>query len=133
MEIAEFLEGHAAVSCVHHPSLASHAQHDRAARLFEGFGGMLSFELAGGVQTAENFLGALTIPAVAASLGGAESLIVRPAAAIHGALSPEERAKSGVTDGLIRFSVGLEGTSDLIADLEQALEAATATPSVAKG
>ena len=132
VEIAEFLEEHAAVSRVHHPSLASHAQHDRAARLFEGFGGMLSFELAGGVRTAEDFLGALTIPAVAASLGGAESLIVRPATASHGALSPEERAKSGITDGLIRFSVGLEGSSDLIADLEQALEAAAATPSVAK-
>ena len=93
---------------------------------------MLSFELEDGVQSAEDFLTVLTIPAVAVSLGGAESLIVRPAAAIHGALSPEERANSGITDGLIRFSVGLEGTADLIADLERALDAATAMLSVSK-
>ena len=124
MEIARFLEAHPAVYKVNHPSLESHAQHERASRLFEGFGGMLSFELANGVTAAEDFLAALTIPAVAASLGGAESLIVRPAAAIHGALSPEERARSGVSDELIRFSVGLEGTADLIADLNQALDAA---------
>jgi cystathionine beta-lyase/cystathionine gamma-synthase len=83
---------------------------------------MLSFEVKGGVEGAERFLSQLTIPAVAASLGGAESLIVRPAAAVHGALTPEERARSGIRDGLIRFSVGLEDPSDLIADLERALE-----------
>ncbi len=66
--------------------------------------------------------GRLTIPVVAASLGGAESLIVRPAAAIHGALPPEERARSGITDTLIRFSVGLEDPADLLQDLESALE-----------
>ena len=89
-----------------------------------GFGGMISFELHGGVDAAETFLAAVTLPAIAASLGGAESLMVRPAAAVHGALTPEERQRSGVTDGLIRFSVGLEGTDDLLEDILQALNAA---------
>jgi len=119
--IAEFLEGHPGVARVHYPGLESHAQHERAARLLDGFGGMLGFELKGGVETAEAFLAKLTIPAHAASLGGAESLIVRPAAAIHGALKPEERAQSGISDTLIRFFVGLENVEDLIQDLENAL------------
>ena len=85
----------------------------------------MAFELHGGMEAAEAFLGALRFPAVAASLGGAESLIVRPAAAVHGALSPEDRARSGVSDGLIRFSVGLEGTEDLCADIAEALESSS--------
>jgi cystathionine beta-lyase/cystathionine gamma-synthase len=121
--IAEFLEGHPRVSTVNYPGLASHAQHERAARLFDGFGGMLSFELMGGVEEAEKFLSRLTLPAHAASLGGAESLIVRPAAATHGGVDPEERARSGITDTLIRFSVGLEDADDLLRDLEEALKA----------
>jgi cystathionine beta-lyase/cystathionine gamma-synthase len=83
---------------------------------------MMSFELGGDLGVAEAFLAALTLPTVAASLGGAESLIVRPAAAVHSGLSPEERARSGVGDGLIRFSVGLEDAGDLIRDLDAALE-----------
>lgn len=122
--IAAFLESHPAVARVHYPGLASHRQHERAARLLDGYGGMLAFEMRGGVEPAERFLSRLTIPIVAVSLGGGESLIIRPAAAIHGDLSPEERARSGITDGLMRFSIGLEGAEDLIADLEQALEAA---------
>jgi cystathionine beta-lyase/cystathionine gamma-synthase len=119
--IAQFLEAHPAVAKVHYPGLESHAQHERAARLLDGFGGMLSFELEGGVEDAEDFLARLTIPAHAASLGGAESLIVRPSAATHGALSAEERARSGISETLIRFSVGLEDAEDLIQDLTQAL------------
>ena len=84
---------------------------------------MVAFEVKGGVEAAERFMSRLAIPVVAVSLGGAESLIIRPAAAIHGELSPEERARSGITDGLIRFSVGLEDAPDLLADLKQALEA----------
>ena len=82
---------------------------------------MLSFELKGGVERALHFLGALTIPTHAASLGGVESLAVRPAVATHGGLSAQERARSGISDGLIRFSVGLEDVEDLTADLDQAL------------
>ena len=121
LRLAEFLEGHDKVAKVNYPGLKSHPQHARAARLFEGFGGMLSFELVGGVAAANAFLSKLTIPAHAASLGGVESLAVRPAAATHGAVSPEERARSGISDALIRFSVGLEDVEDLIQDLDQAL------------
>jgi len=123
--IAAALSAHPSVEKVNYPGLASHPQHERATRLLDGYGGMMSFELAGGLEAAEVFLAALTLPAVAASLGGAESLIVRPAAAVHSALTAEERAESGISDGLIRFSVGLEGTEDLLADLEAALDSAT--------
>jgi len=119
--LARLLEAHPAVETVHYPGLESHAQHERAARLFDGFGGMMAFELVGGVESAEAFMDALDIPVVAASLGGPESLVVRPAAAIHSGLSAEERAKSGVSEGLIRFSVGLEAIEDLEADLTAAL------------
>ena len=119
--LAALLEAHAAVSVVHYPGLASHAQHERAARLFDGFGGMMSFELEGGVDAAEAFMSALTIPMVAASLGGPESLVVRPAAAIHAGLSAEERARAGIRDDLIRFSTGLESSEDLAADFAGAL------------
>ena len=119
--VAAFLESHPAVARVSYPGLASHPQHERASRLLDGFGGMLAFEMKGGLEPAESFLSSLAIPIVAVSLGGGESLIVRPAAAIHGDLSPEERARSGITDGVMRFSIGLEGAEDLIADLEQAL------------
>jgi cystathionine beta-lyase/cystathionine gamma-synthase len=120
--IAAELSAHPAVRVVHHPSLPAHPQHERARRLLDVWGGMMSFELAGGLQAAETFLAKVRLPAVAASLGGAESLIVRPAAAVHSALTAEERAKTGISDGLIRFSVGLEGTDDLVADLRQALD-----------
>ncbi len=120
--IAASLAEHPAVKSVNYPGLETHPQHERASKLLDGYGGMMSFELHGGLEAAEAFLGAVQLPAVAASLGGAESLIVRPAAAVHSGLSPEERARSGVTDGLIRFSVGLEGTEDLLADLHMALE-----------
>ncbi|WP_423928251.1 trans-sulfuration enzyme family protein [Candidatus Palauibacter sp.] len=119
--LAALLEAHPAVSVVHYPGLESHAQHGRAARLFDGFGGMMSFELAGGVDAAQAFMAALTIPVAAASLGGPESLVIRPAAVTHAGLPAEERARSGVTDGLVRLSVGLEGVEDLAADLTAAL------------
>jgi cystathionine beta-lyase/cystathionine gamma-synthase len=121
LRLAHFLEDHEKVAKVNYPGLESHEQHARAARLFEGFGGMLSFELVGGVDAAKSFLDKITIPAHAASLGGVESLAVRPAAATHGAVSPEERERSGISDALIRFSVGLEDVEDLIEDLDQAL------------
>jgi cystathionine beta-lyase/cystathionine gamma-synthase len=122
LQIAAFLEGHRKVARVNYPGLESHAHHQRAVRLFNGFGGMLSFELEGGVEEAKRFLSRLTIPTHAASLGGVESLAVRPAAATHGGVTPEERARSGISDTLIRFSVGLEDVEDLLRDLDQALE-----------
>jgi cystathionine beta-lyase/cystathionine gamma-synthase len=121
LRIAAFLETHPKVARVNYPGLESHPQHQRAKRLFEGCGGMLSFELVGGVEEAKVFLGRLRIPTHAASLGGVESLAVRPAAATHGGLDPEERARSGISDSLVRFSVGLEDVEDLMWDLNQAL------------
>ena len=122
--IAKVLEDHPAVSVVHYPGLKSHAQHERAPRLLDGFGGMLSFELVGDVSYADEFLSAVTVPTLAVSLGGIESLIVRPATATHASLSTEQRERIGLSDGLIRLSVGLEDVDDLIVDLTSALEIA---------
>ena len=121
MRVAKFLAGNRAIGKVNYPGLETHPQHERARELLSGFGGMMSFELKGGLEAAERMMQRVQIPSIAPSLGGAETLMVRPAAAIHSNLSAEERAKSGISDGLIRLSVGLEGTEDLIADFGEAL------------
>ncbi len=122
LKIARFLEAHPKIEMVNYPGLASHPAHERARDLFDGFSGMLSFELAGDVETAERFLEGIQIPFVAPSLGGVESLITRPATTSHAGMTPEERDALGISETLIRFSVGLEATDDLIADFEQALK-----------
>ncbi len=86
---------------------------------------MLSFELAGGVDAAERLLAALTIPIVAPSLGGVETLVIRPATSSHVGMGIEERRKLGIAEGLVRVSVGIEATSDLVEDFEQALAASS--------
>lgn len=121
MEIARFLESQPEVERVHYPGLASHPQHNRAKELFDGFGGMLSFELQGGVEPAERFIRNTTIPICAPSLGGVESLITRPVTTSHACLSPEECKQVGISASLIRLSVGLEAAADLLADFDQAL------------
>ena len=121
MEIARFLESRPEVEKVHYPGLAGHPQHRRARELFDGFGGMLSFELKGGVELAENFIRHTTIPICAPSLGGVESLITRPVTTSHACLSPEECKQVGISESLIRLSVGLEAAVDIVADFEQAL------------
>ena len=121
LALARFLEGHAAVSRVHYPGLESHARHARARQLLSGFGGLLSFELRGGLAAAERFIAGLKIPANAPSLGGVESLVTRPATTSHAGLSAQERASLGIGDGLVRLSVGLEAVEDLVEDLERAL------------
>jgi cystathionine beta-lyase/cystathionine gamma-synthase len=121
MEIARFLESRPEVETVHYPGLASHPQHNRARELFDGFGGMLSFELQGGVELAERFIRNTTIPICAPSLGGVESLITRPVTTSHACLSPEECKEVGISESLIRLSVGLEATADILADFDQAL------------
>ncbi len=121
MRIATFLERHPAVDKVYYPGLESHRDHLRARQLLEGYGGVISFELKGGAKAAERCFDRLRIPVVAPSLGGVETLIVLPAAAVHPNLSPEERAQSGIADGLVRLSVGLESADDLIEDFDQAL------------
>jgi len=122
LKIARFLEAHPKIEMVNYPGLASHPAHERARDLFDGFSGMLSFELAGDVETAERFLEGIQIPFVAPSLGGVESLITRPATTSHAGMTPEERDALGISETLIRFSVGLEATDDLIADFDQALK-----------
>lgn len=120
--IAEFLQGHPRVAAVHYPGLANHPDHARACALLRGFSGLLSFELVGGRAAADALLRRVTIPAVAPSLGGAESLITLPVTSSHAGLSPAERAEAGISEGLVRLSVGLEDTEDLIEDLRAALD-----------
>jgi cystathionine beta-lyase/cystathionine gamma-synthase len=119
--LASVLEAHEAVAGVHYPGLASHPAHAHAARLFDGMGGMLSFELKGGIGSVERFMKALTIPALAPSLGGVETLVTRPALTSHSAVPPEQRRALGITDSLVRVSVGIEAGEDLIEDFGQAL------------
>ena len=121
LQIAGFLADHEAVDRVNYPGLEEGRGHSTARSLFTGYGGMLSFEIGGDLERVESFLSRLRIPIVAPSLGGAETLIIRPAVTSHAGLSPEERAAAGISDTLIRLSVGLEATADLIEDLDQAL------------
>ena len=122
LEIARFLDSHQAVAQVNYPGLEHHPGHQRAKELFEGFSGMLSFELKGGMEAAERFMEKTTLPVIAPSLGGIETLLTRPATTSHSGMPPEERRRLGISDGLIRLSVGIEAPEDLIADFAQALE-----------
>jgi cystathionine beta-lyase/cystathionine gamma-synthase len=121
LKIAEFLESHLAVQSVNYPGLEGHPNHHRACNLFNGFSGMLSFEVKGGANEADRFIQTVVLPTSGPSLGGVETLITRPATTSHCGMSPEDRRASGISDSLIRLSVGLEATEDLIADFEQAL------------
>jgi cystathionine beta-lyase/cystathionine gamma-synthase len=121
LAIANFLEANSTVKKVNYPGLASHPQHGRARELFDGFSGMLSFELEGDVADADRFMRSTTIPIVAPSLGGVETLITRPATTSHAGLSADERRQLGISDNLIRVSVGIESTEDLIEDFTRAM------------
>ena len=121
LKIARFLEGHPRVRQVNYPGLESSPDHLRACQLLDGFGGMLSFELEGGVTAADSFIEGVTLPISAPSLGGVESLITRPATTSHSGMTPEERSRAGIGEGLIRLSVGLEATEDLIEDFTRVL------------
>jgi cystathionine beta-lyase/cystathionine gamma-synthase len=121
LKIARFLEQHPRVARVNYPGLEEHPNHMRACELFDGFGGVLSFELMGGLDAAESFIANVSIPISAPSLGGIETLITRPAATSHAGMSPADRAAAGISDCLVRLSVGLETTDDLIEDFERAL------------
>jgi cystathionine gamma-lyase len=120
-KIAEYLEPHPKIDCVHYPGLPSHPQHELAKSQMSGFGGMLSFEIAGGLEAARTFLENLEVFALAESLGGVESLIEHPALMTHASIPREEREKVGLGDGLVRISAGIEHPDDLIEDLESAL------------
>jgi cystathionine beta-lyase/cystathionine gamma-synthase len=118
--IAEFLESHPQVRRVHYPGLASHPQHDLASRQMRGYGGIVSFEL-GSLDRARLFLNSLTLCALAESLGGVETLISHPASMTHASVPIERRLAVGLTDDMVRISVGLEDLDDLRDDLSQAL------------
>jgi cystathionine beta-lyase/cystathionine gamma-synthase len=122
LKIARFLEQHPAVAKVNYPGLESHPNHLRACDLFDGFGGVLSFELTGGVAAADSFIARASIPISAPSLGGIETLVTRPATTSHSGMSVEDRAGAGIGEGLVRLSVGLETSEDLIEDFGRALQ-----------
>ncbi len=124
MQVAKFLDGHEKVSRVHYPGLQSHPGHDIARRQMRGFSGVLAFELHGGFPAAERMLNAVNLISLAVSLGDCDTLIEHPASMTHSSYSPEERKELGISDGLVRLSVGLEGIDDLLADLQQALDKA---------
>jgi cystathionine gamma-synthase len=125
MTVARWAEGHPGVARVHYPGLPSHPDHETARRVLDGFGGMIGIEVAGGGQAAERFVGALRLAKLAPSLGGVETLVSEPRYTSHAAMSLEEREANGIRDGFMRISLGIEDASDLIADLDQALRAAS--------
>lgn len=119
--VVELLKDHPVVKKVNFPGLPDHPQHELAKRQQKGFGAMLSFELKGGEDTVRAFLSRLQLFALAESLGGVESLVAHPATMTHASMSAEARAQAGISDTLIRLSVGIEDPEDLVADLSQAL------------
>jgi methionine-gamma-lyase len=119
--VAQFLESHGAVERVYYPGLVSHPQHELAKKQMDGFGGMVVFELAGGFEAARNFAARMQLARRAVSLGGTETLAVHAASMIHARLTPEQRAEAGISENMIRVSVGLEDPEDIIADFDQAL------------
>jgi cystathionine gamma-lyase len=120
-KIAEYLESHAKVKKVNYPGLKSHPQYELAKMQMSGFGGILSFELNGDHTKTRAFLKKLKIFALAESLGGVESLIECPASMTHASVPEKEREKIGITENLIRLSIGIENIDDLIGDLGCAL------------
>lgn len=121
LQVASWLESHPKVSRVGYPGLPSHPQHELAARQATGFGAMVWFEVDGGVEAGKRLMDRVELWALAENLGAVESIITHPVTMTHAAVPPEERARIGITDGLIRLSVGLEDSEDLIADLDRAL------------
>ena len=121
-EVARFLAGQKKVQSVNYPGLPSHPQHELARKQMRNFGGMISFDL-GSLKNARKFLKRVRLCALAESLGGVETLISHPASMTHASVPAEQRRNIGVTDGLVRISVGIEDIEDIIADLKQALKA----------
>ncbi|MFO7866956.1 MAG: PLP-dependent aspartate aminotransferase family protein [Candidatus Aminicenantes bacterium] len=122
MKLAQFLQDHPKVEWVNYPGLESHPQHGLAKLQMRGFGALLCFGLKGGFKAGETLINSVKIPALAVSLGGVESLIQHPASMTHAAIHKEKREKAGISDDLIRLSVGCEGYEDLEADLKSAIE-----------
>ena len=121
LELARFLEDHPAVAWVRYPGLESHPQHTLARRQMRGFGGMIAFELRGGLAAGARMMDRVKLCTLAVSLGHTKSLICHSASTTHSTMAREERLASGITDGLVRLSVGLEDVEDLMLDLDQAM------------
>ena len=121
LEIAEYLEKHPRITTLHYPGLASFPQYDLALKQQESGGALLAFEVEGGTQAGIELMNSVKLCSLAENLGAAETLITHPASMTHGAVKREQRESAGITDGLVRLSVGLENPTDVIADLEQAL------------
>jgi cystathionine gamma-synthase len=122
LAVARFLENHPKIDRVYYPGLPSHPDYEVARRLMGGFGGVVSFEVAGDLKSTGDFIDRCRIPYIAPSLGGVESLIEQPSLVSYYELTTEERLKVGIKDNLVRFAVGIEDTDDIIADLSQALD-----------
>lgn len=121
MELATFLASHKAISAVHYPGLPTHPQHALAAKQMRQYGSLLSFDVVGGKDAARKVVDGLKLVRPAVSLGGPETLICHPASSTHVGVSPEDQATAGITQGLLRVSVGLESATDVIADFQQVL------------
>jgi cystathionine gamma-lyase len=122
MQVAQYLEQHEAIEKVYYPGLQSHPQHELAKQQMNGFGGMISVVLKGGLTSAKTFLENTQLFSLAESLGGVESLIEHPAIMTHASVPEAIRNEIGIVDGLVRLSVGIETLEDLIADIKIALE-----------
>jgi cystathionine beta-lyase/cystathionine gamma-synthase len=122
-EIAEYLENNPNVEKTYYPGLRTHPQHSLAKKQMRGFGGVVSFELKGDLRRTMRFLDNLKLALIGASLGGAETLVSQPSTASHYFMDPAERQKAGISDSLVRFSLGIEDPEDIISDLAQAFEA----------
>ena len=122
LEVARFLEAHRKIAWVRYPGLPSHPQYEIARKQMTGFGGMLSFGVAGGIEAGRKLMNSLELCSLAVSLGAVDTLISHPASMTHAGVPKEMRLKTGITDDLVRLSVGIEEPEDIIADLDQALE-----------
>ena len=122
MKIAEFLENHPKIEWIKYPGLASFEQHELAKEQMTGFGSMISFGLKGGYGAGKTLMDNVHLATLAVSLGGVETLIQHPASMTHAGVSKEDKLAAHITDGLVRYSVGIEDVEDLINDLDSALE-----------
>lgn len=120
-QVAQFLSAHPAVGRVFYPALPGHPQHELAKRQMHAFGGMVSFELKGGLEAGKAMMNRVRVCVLAVSLGNLDTLVSHPASMTHTTVPPEERRRMGITDGLVRLSVGVENVEDIIADLDQAM------------
>jgi len=121
-KIAEWLEAHPKIEWVKYPGLKSHPQYEIAQKQHKAQGGMISFELKGGYSAGENFMNSVNLCQLAVSLGGVETLVQHPASMTHATMGKDAREEAGITDGLVRLSVGIEFVDDIISDLQKALE-----------